>query len=596
MAKKKKSEKIFSRRMKQKLVAVFVILILMLFALNVRLSYINMKNGDKYTIQVLAQQKYTNKTLAFKRGDILDRNGVALATSTKRYNLILDPKIILSDEKYLEATVEALASCFSYSKEEFTDVIKSKSDSSYVIQLKQLTFEEIKGFQQMQSDNASIQGVWFEETYVRQYPYASLAGDVIGFASSSDSGATGLEAYYNDYLTGINGREFGYTNTDNFMESVIKEPVDGYNLVSTIDFNIQTIVEKYIAQYKAEYSPENIAVVIADPDTGEILAMASDKQSDLNNPRDLAAYYTPEQIAAMTDEQKVESMNAIWQNYCISSSYEPGSTFKPFTVSAALEESLVTPASTFLCDGGEWKGGWQISCWKTSGHGVLDLKGTLEQSCNDSLMQIAVLLGPDKFCKFQKMFGFGENTGIDLPSEQSSAALLYAAKDMTEADLASNSFGQNFNVSMVQMVSAFSSLVNGGNYYQPHVVKQVSDENGNIVENIDKTLVKQTVSPEVSDFIREALLGVVVEGTGSAAAVAGYQVGGKTGTAEKQPRGQNKYVLSFLGFAPYDDPQVVCYTLVDSPQVDNPSSSAYASALFSQIMTEVLPYMDIYPQ
>lgn len=596
MAKKKKSEKIFSRRMKQKLAVVFVIMLIMLFALNVRLSYINMKDGDKYTIQVLAQQKFTNKTLAFRRGDILDRNGVALATSTKHYNLILDPKIILSDEKYLEATVKALASSFAYTEDEIKEVIKSKSSSSYVIQIKELTYDEIKGFQEMQAENKSIQGVWFEETYVRQYPYASLASDVLGFASASDAGATGLEAYYNDYLTGTAGREFGYTNADNFMESVIKEPVDGYSLYSTLDLGIQTIVEKYIAQYKVEYKPENIAVIIADPNTGEILAMASDKQADLNNPRDLTSYYTPEELAVMTDEQKVEGMNAIWQNFCIASSYEPGSTFKPFTISAALEEAKVSPSSTFVCDGGEWKGGWHISCHKTSGHGELDLMGTLEQSCNDGLMQIAAIMGADIFSKHQKMFGFGEYTGIDLPGEQSCENLLYAGTDMTEADLASNSFGQNFNVTMVQMVASFSSLINGGNYYQPHLVRRVSDENGNIVENIGKTLIKQTVSKEVSGFIRDSMLGVVTEGTGSGAAVAGYQVGGKTGTAEKQPRGENKYVLSFLGFAPYENPQVVCYTIVDAPQVDNPASSAYASILFSQIMTEVLPYLDIYPQ
>lgn len=601
---KKKNSKLspyFNRKMKAKLVVVFIVFFILLFSLNFKLSYINMKSGDSYSIQVLAQQQYSNKTLAFKRGSILDRNNVELATSIKTYNLVLDPKIMLSKEKvYLIPTVQALASCFTLSEEELTTIINNKKDSSYVVHLKQLTFEQIEVFlnlQEEQNNNKDkkddIQGVWFEEEYERKYPFSTLASDVIGFTTDSETGAVGIEKYYNDYLTGSNGREYGYVNDDNVFEYIVKEAQDGDSLITSIDMNIQSIVEKYILEYKTQYSPKNIAVVIADPNTGEILAMASDKGYDLNNPRDLNSYYTPEEIEAMTDSQVVDNLNAIWNNYCISDSYEPGSTFKPFTIAMSLEEMKISTLDTYNCDGGELVGGWHIDCHLKTGHGILDVKQSLMQSCNDALMQIVTKVGPDIFTNYQSIFGFGTYTGIDLPSE--AAGILYKAEDMVDSDLATSSFGQSFTTTMVQMVSGFSSLINGGNYYEPHMVKQIVDQNGKIVKNIDKTLVKQTVSLETSAFIKESLLATVVEGTGKSAAVVGYEVGGKTGTAEKYPRGEGKYLLSFLGFAPYNNPQVVCYVIVDEPQVPDTSSSSYASKLFSLIMTEVLPYMDIYP-
>lgn len=590
----------FSRKMKTKFIIVFILFLVALFGLNVRLSFINMKKGDNYTIQVLAQQQDTDKTLAFKRGDILDRNNVALASSVKVYNLILDPNIILSDKDYLEPTVKALASCFEQlTEEDLIKTIKSKKNKSYVVELKQLTYEETEDFLKLQKnedkdpDYENIKGVWFEEAYERKYPYSTLASDVIGFSDSADAGAVGLEQYYNDYLVGNNGREYGYMNSDNVLETVIKEPKNGYNLTTTIDLNIQTIVEKYIAQYKTDYSPKNIAVIIADPNTGEILAMASDKGYDLNNPRDISAYYTSEQISAMTNDEVVQNLNAIWKNYCVSDVYEPGSTAKSFTIAEALEENIIAKDQTFICDGFEQIGGTRINCWKTAGHGELNVKTALMQSCDDVLMQIAAIGGSDLFTKYQSIFGFGSYTGIDLPAEE--RGLIYNAEDMKPIDLASNSFGQNFNVTMVQMVAGFSSLINGGYYYQPHLVKQITDTDGKVVKNIDKILVKKTITADTSDFLKDALLGVVTDGTGKAAAVEGYQVGGKTGTAEKQPRSEKRYLLSFMGFAPADDPKVVCYTIVDDAQVADNDSSSYASGLFSQIMTEVLPYMNIYP-
>lgn len=599
---KQVKEKRFNRKMQKKLAVTFIVIVLALFALNIRLSFISMGSGNKYTMQVLAQQKYDSRTIPFQRGDIYDRNMTKLATSVKVYNLILDPAVILSSEEneYLEPTVNALVASFGLDKQQLLQTIQEKKDSSYVVQLKGLTYEQVKKFTDMQSDTENkksqfIKGVWFEHEYIRTYPFSTLACDVIGFTSKGNVGNWGIEQYYNSYLNGVDGREYGYLNDENALERTIISPTNGNNIVSTIDINIQNIVEKNINSYIDQYHPKNVAIVVADPNSGEILAMAGNKSYDLNNPRDLSQFYTTDQIAAMNDEQTLEALNGIWRNFCISDTYEPGSTIKPFTIGMALEEGVISQNTTFLCDGGEEVGGWKISCWKKTGHGQITVEQAIMYSCNDALMQIAGLSGVDRFTKYISDYGFGSKTGIDLPGESGAEGLMKSSADMSASDLATNAFGQNFNVTMIQMVSGFSSLINGGFYYEPHVVKQILDENGSQVTNIEKNIVKQTVTASTSTFLREAMYKVVSEGTGSAAAVAGYKVGGKTGTAEKLPRGQDKYVLSFLGFAPIDNPKVVCYVLVDEPQVDNPSSSSYASALFSKVMTEVLPYMNIFP-
>lgn len=590
----------FNKKMKKKLLFVFVVLMLMLAATVGHMFYINVAKGDDYGLIVLSQQDETSTVIPYKRGDILDRNGNILATSTKVYNLILDPKVILSKKEYLEPTVDAIVSCFETDRNELINKINEKKDSRYVIWLKKLTFEQIEGFQSLQADtknNPNIRGVWFEDEYVRNYPYSTLAAATIGYTNSGDSGSWGMEEYYNDVLNGVNGRKYGFVNEDNTMETIIKGARDGNSIISTIDMNIQSIVEKKIQSWVEQYNPANVAVIVAVPDSGEILAMASSKNIfDLNNARDLSRYYTPEQIEAMSDEETFNNLNAMWRNYCISDTYEPGSTVKPFTVAAALEEGMVGKDQTFMCDGVQEVGGWPIHCHKRAGHGVVSLSQSIMYSCNDALMQVAFALGKNNFCDYQSKFGFGLKTGIDLAGEVSAAGLLYTADNMSDSSLATNSFGQNFNATMVQMVAGFSSLINGGNYYRPHVVKQIVNSDGAVVENKGKNVIKQVVTKETSDFLKNSLRETVISGTAGAAAVPGYEIAGKTGTAQiNGRRDEDVYILSFMGYAPYDDPEVLCYVLVDEPQVPDPSSSSYASRLFSEIMTEVLPYMDIFP-
>ncbi|MGN0383880.1 MAG: peptidoglycan D,D-transpeptidase FtsI family protein [Eubacterium sp.] len=577
--------------MRKKLAVLFIGIVIALFALCIRLIWINVVDGDSYTIRVLNQQQYSSTTIPFKRGDILDRNGNVLATSAKVYNVILDPAVILSDDKYLEPTVSLLVQYFSdLNYDDVVAKIQERKDSSYYVILEALEYDSIEEFQKAVNSTRNVEGIWFETEYERKYPYSTLASSVIGFALDGNTADWGIEGYYNDFLNGTDGRKYGYVDQDNNMESVIKEAEDGDTVISTIDVYVQSIVEKKIASYMKKINAERIAVIIADPNNGEILAMADDHTYDLNSPRDLTGYYTKNQIKNMSTEEYLQALNEMWRNYCISDTFEPGSTMKPFTVAAALEEGKVTENSSFECDGYQVVGGWTIKCHKTSGHGTISLKEAIAYSCNDALMNIGLKMGAKLFSNYQDRFGFGSKTGIDLPGEAS--GILYD-DTMGDSTLATNSFGQNFTVNMIQMVAGFSSLVNGGYYYEPHIAKQIVNTDGGVTESYSKTLVKQTVTEETSEFIREALRLVVTEGTGSKAGIEGYTVGGKTGTAEKTPRGNGEYVLSFIGCVPCEAPQVVCYVVVDTPE-ENPSDSSYASSFFASIMEDVLPYLNIY--
>lgn len=597
----------FDKQMYKKLGILFWIVVLALFALCTRIAYLNVAKGDNYSIKVLEQQSFTSKTIPYKRGDIKDRNGNVLATSVMVYNLIIDSKVVMSNEKYLTPTVNALVKYFDFNEDDLRTAIKERKNNSYWVAKKNLEYKDIQKFESYlnyeyadtKEEETTVQntkGIWFEKKYKRMYPYNSLACSLLGFANSDNSATIGIESSYNSFLQGTDGREYGYMDSDNNMETVIKDAKDGDNIVSSIDMNIQRIVQKSIKKYMKKYSPKRISVVIANPNNGEILAMADDTTFDLNDPYNLEDYYTEAQISSMSQKKQSEKLNSIWNNYCITDSYEPGSTAKPFTVAAAFEEGKINRKSTFTCDGQEKVGGFTIKCHKVDGHGTITVKEAIAESCNDYMMHIGKLLGAKKFVKYQERFGFGTKTGIDLPNE--TRGLVYGT-DMGSSTLATNSFGQNFTVNMIQMVSGFSSLINGGYYYGPRVVKQVVTSDNQLVKNYSKTLVKQTITKETSDYIKECLRSVVTDGTGSTAAISGYTVGGKTGTAEKvdtsgkgKGRLKNQYILSFLGCVPCENPQVVCYTLMDTPKKD-PQATAYNTELWTDIMKQVLPYLGV---
>lgn len=668
---KPQEERKLSMRMQKKLAVLFGLILVAFISLSVRLFAINRDNGDKYKKQVLSQQEYDSVTLVAKRGDILDSNGSKLAVSQKVYNVIVDSKTLNgNDAEFLETTLQELYATdisFLYTKDELRDFIRSNPSSQYRVVAKKQSFEVTSPLMDILNNPAEhpdFKGVWLEDAYQRQYPYNSLACDVIGFVQGDNEGIYGLEEYYNDTLNGTNGREYGYLNDDETLERTIKPAQDGHTIVTSLDVNIQSIVEKHILAFNEEYrnayregsGSTNTGVIVMNPNTGEVLAMASYPVFDLNNPRDTSGLtiempeisvqtLNPElttepegeatppegteqgtegqenqeqageqgqtqedgQTVLLTPGQnpgdayteayenaKMEALNALWKNFCINSTYEPGSTMKPFTMACGLEEGLLTGNETYTCEGVLSVGEHEIHCSNRLGHGDLTFSGALEKSCNVAFMKIGATIGKSTFMKYNKIFNFGLKTNIDLAGESRTDTLVFNESVMNPTDLAVGSFGQGFNTTMIQMITGFCSLINGGYYYQPHFVTKVLNAEGATVRAIEPRILKQTISTETSRKIKQLCINVVTEGTGKSARPAGYMIGGKTGTAEKLPRGTDNYLVSFIGFAPADDPQIVIYTVIDEPNAQDQASAKFATVLTRDILTEVLPYLNVF--
>lgn len=614
-------------KMRMKLVWLFGIVVLAFVGLGIRITVINASQGKQYSKQVLSQsqQKYDSRVIPFKRGDITDRNGVVLATSEKVYKVILDCKVVNTKEEYVEPTIKALVDVLGLDEKTIREKLEDETtkSSQYQILQSNVSINQKKAFEDytdVSSDEAketltkeeiaersNVKGVWFEEDYRRVYPLNSTASHLVGFTYTGNTADWGIEGYYSSTLNGVNGRQFGYYNSDDDVEQTIIDPVNGNSVQSTIDLNIQQVVEKYIDKFmtgmangpRGEQGAANVGVVVANPKNGEILAMATDNPYDLNNPRDLTPYYSDEEIKQMKDKDggtMLEALYGIWQNYCISDAFEPGSTVKPLTIGAALDADVVQPTDTFVCDGYQKFGDTMIRCSiYPRAHGTETLSDLIKHSCNDGLMQIGALLGPEEFLKYQKIFNFGSTTGIDLPGE--ATGILHSEENLSSGstELASASFGQGYTCTMIQEIAAICSAINGGYYYQPHVVSKIINEDGDVIKDIQPVVTKQTVSSDVSALIRQ-YMGAVMEsdGTGATAKVDGYSMGGKTGTAQKYPREDKKYLVSFIGFAPLDDPQVVVYVVVDEPNAESQADSLYAQYLYKGIMTEILPYLNIF--
>lgn len=628
--KRQKNKNRFSIKMQKKLVVLFVLVLLAFAGLSARLVYLIRENGTQYQKQVLAQQRYDSITIPYRRGDIVDSQGTRLATSQKVYNLVIDSKVMLADKNYLEPTLQALGANFNLDMAQIREYVNTHPTSSWYVPLRQLSYEEISGFKAAQSENSNIRGVWFEEEYKRVYPYGSLAADMIGFTGTDNQGSYGLEEYYNDILNGINGREYGYLNDDQALERTVKAAVDGNSIHTTIDVNVQMIVEKYLQKFMDEHKDgdhegngaDNASCIIMRVDSGEILAMASAPGYDLNDVRNTESligskmveqitnangYYeirntdtiiNREILDSMDQDQIYLNLNNLWKNYCITGTYEPGSTAKPFTVAAALELGVISPYDSFACDGYLEIGGYKIHCHNRY-DGVLTLEQAVAKSCNVTMMKISQKIGADHFTEFQQIFNFGLRTNVDLAGEARTASLVYTADRMGPTDLATNSFGQNFNVTMIEMITGFCSLINGGEYYEPHVVDRITNSSGATVRNIEPRVLKETVSESTSELIRQYCNAVVEYGTGTTARPPGYRIGGKTGTAETidpvtHQRSEDDHVVSFIGYAPADDPQIAIYVVVDRPNVEKQGDAKYATRIVRSILMEVLPYLNIF--
>ena len=671
MTKKRKVPRRLTTEMRGKLIIVFLVIILLFLLLVGHLIYCTVKKGDQYKTIVLGQQNHASSTIAYERGKIFDRNGNILATNEKIYTLILEPKNILDKNKNknnnetFEATVDALCKYFDFDEKDLKKTIQGSPDSYYVVYKKNLTYDDVEAFKEFLAkadlswdentparekaeieEARKITGVMFEEGYKRVYPYDSLACRVLGFTSSGNKGNWGIEQYYDDTLNGTNGRSYYYFNQELTQEQTVKEAENGNSVVSTIDMQIQQIIEEKIAEFDKEIGSKMTSVLVMNPQNGEILGMASSNPYNLNDPMDesqLLKLFSQSEIDEMktyTEKLEVEKKEEdtstetgvdfskketteeetsteegeetteaeeeedkktiydgfyeLWRNSIISDTYEPGSTYKPFTVSAGLENGTLTGEEAYYCTGSLTVGKRNIGCSHV--HENINLKNAVAKSCNVAMMNIAFNEGAESFYQYQNLFGFGRKTGIDLPGEADTSSLVYNATTCeNSATLATNAFGQNFNCTMIQMASGFASLINGGYYYKPRVVKQVQNDSGDVVEEIGAEVLRETISEETSETIRSYLEETVKSGTGTKAQIPGYSIGGKTGTAEKIPRNKEDYYISFMGFAPVDNPQLLIYVTIDEPNVDNQANAALAVSLEKECMEEILKICGIEP-
>ena len=630
----------FPKRMQKKMIVMFTVVAALMIGLIGRLMYIEYTSGEKYEKIVLAQQGYDSQTIPYQRGDIVDAKGTVLATSIAVYNVILDCSVLNDDEKYVEPTINALVSCFpDMTSEQLYSYLKDSPDSRYIVLAKRLSYDTIQPFVNLQEErdekgklvNPYIKGVWFEKEYQRQYPYGKLASSVIGFTTSGNLGINGLENYYDDTLNGINGRQYGYIDGDDNLQRTTEAAVDGYNVYSTIDATIQGIVEKYLKKYNDENKDstregngaQDAACIVMDVHSGEVLAMASYPTFDLNDTRNPEALIGSKLIdvsgnstdtvindeiaASMKQEENndllVQNLNALWKNYCINSTYEPGSTMKPFVAAMGLEDGRLKGNESFECTGIIEIGGYKIRChnYTNGAEGWLTIGESIERSCNVTLIRMAQVIGIDEFLKYMSEYNFGLKTNIDLAGEARTASLVFNSSTMGPTELATSSFGQGFNVTMIQMITGFCSLINGGYYYEPHMVSKITAADGSVVKNIEPRLLKQTISAETSEKIREYCVQVVegANGTGKRAKPAGYRIGGKTGTAEtvsaSGTREKEDYVVSFLGYAPAEDPQIAIYVVLNRPNArEQDLETRKACIIAKNILTEVLPYLNIF--
>ncbi len=599
---------------------VFFIIILLAFAgLAARMLFITKDNNDSYQQKILSQQAYNSKTIAAKRGEIIDCNGTILATSKELYNVVLDVKAMLdADEEeetsdYSTNTIQALTNFFGADASAVKAYVRDVPQSRYYVVKRGVSIEEKTRFESITTKpkqgeeetslyNKYVTGVWFEKYYVRYYPQSTLACDVIGFSQSTGTASYGLEQHYNDILTGTAGRKYGFLSDEATYEVTTIPAEDGDTIVLTLDSNVQMILEKYLKNYAEEYKnnardglgANNIGCIVMRANSGEVIGMASYPNYDLNNPMDMSILYTDEEIALMEEEGTLRAAyDALWKNFCIADTYEPGSVMKPFTVAMGLETGKLTGNEMYYCTGSKKIGDYDIHCHNTFGDGYLDVTGAVAQSCNVALMDMVSVIGKDTFLKFQPVFNLGLKTNIDLSGEARTAALVFNNNNLGDTELATASFGQGFNVTMIQMCAGYAALVNGGYYYEPHVVSKVLSPSGTVVQNIEPRMVKQVISSSTSDMIIKYCNAVVTDGTGWRAKPAGYAIGGKTGTAETLPRGNGEYVVSFISHAPADNPEIICYVVIDRPNVSVQEDAKYATIVSKQILTELLPYLGI---
>ncbi|MCI1931351.1 MAG: PASTA domain-containing protein [Clostridia bacterium] len=574
-----------------------IVMIGILCFLGGTVAYWKIVHGEEFETEAKQQQvsRY-DYTISPNRGQIVDRNNQPLAVSTRVYTVVMDVRVLFQfKDDVKEKTVNALCknlgldhdTLMGYLAEDPKNPGNPVLDTNYKILAKQVD-PKIK--EKIESEG--VKGVVFEDDIKRKYPAGSLASSVIGFKSGNF--ATGLEKQYDEQMSGVAGRSF--ITYDGERGAVHQEvpAQDGDKIVTTVDYTLQTYAEDAVKEGMSEYNPENAACVIMNPKTGEILAMASAPSFDPNDPYKKPDSVNDDKWKSLDNNGKSKILNSVWKNFCISSTFEPGSVFKPCVASAAIEEGVIKNSSTFYCGGSLNVAGSVIHCHLRSGHGNLTVEGIIAQSCNVGMMQIAAKMGASLFYKYQKDYGVGSLTGIDLPDEVSADSLMYKEKDIGPVQLATMSFGQSFNTTTVQVLNAVASVVNGGNLMRPYIVSQIVDPNGNIVKETKPEIIRKVLSKETSDIMRKDMIATVEYGTGKKAKIEGYTFGGKTGTAQQAPRSEGKYTVSYIAFIPGDDPQYIAITLIHKPE-KYADGVTTVSPITKELMEKIIKYENIEP-
>lgn len=594
-------------KMWRRTLIVLIVMVALGFGLIV-VSLIRLQLVDGAELQKAAvDQQLRDTTISAQRGTIYDRNMKPLAQSATVWKVVLAPAYIDKDDETLRRKLSTgLADILGLDAE---DIYKRTEGTSYYDVLKTKVETDVKDrLVQFIEENDLGNTIQLQEDYKRYYPFGSFASTILGFTGTDGQGLAGLEAYYDEYLSGTAGRLVTAKNavgTDMpFQYEQKVEAQDGYNLVLTIDEVVQHYLEQALEEGVENNKVENRATgIVMNVKTGEIVAMAVKGDYDPNNPFVIADEEERARIAELPEEEQQEAtssaLQAQWRNKAVSDTYYPGSVFKMVTLSMALEENVATEETTFTCTGSyvPVQGERAINCHNTSGHGTQTLVQGTMNSCNPFFIYLGQLLGTETFFDYFEAFGFTQKTGIDLPGEASTKGL-YHDRDMSLMDLAVESFGQNFSITPIQMITACAAIANGGYLVQPHVVSQIVDNDGNIIKTADTTVKRQVISEETSKRVSKILQENATSGTAKNGYVAGYRIAGKTGTSEKvgadgKVGSDNKYIASYCGFAPADDPQYAVLVFFDEPTGDSYYGGAVAGPVFAKIMEEILPYLNV---
>lgn len=575
---------------KKRMTYMYILMLGAMLLLLLRTGYLQIIKGPSLKQDAIAQQT-RDSMVSSERGTIYDRNYKVLAQSASTTMVCVVP-VDIKEKGNGEEVARALSEILEVDYDEV--YAKTQKNSYYEIIKRRVESAEVEKIRAL-----NLVGIRLDADTKRYYPNGSLASHVIGFTGNDNQGLWGIESVYDDVLKGKAGRIITAKSANGldmpYEYEQYMDPIQGRDVVLTIDETIQHFVEKHLETAVAETNVQNgAACIVMNPKTGEILAMATKPDYDLNQPMTISDPAVLETLKGLEGEeyQKAYSseLNKLWRNKAVVDTYEPGSTFKAMVAAAALEENTVSLNQGFYCEGSKTVSGVPIGCHNRNGHGAESFEEAVRNSCNPAFIEIGASLGKKQFREYYKSFGFGETTGFELPGE--AEGIFFSEEQMRELELATSSFGQGFNVTPLQMITAMSAIANGGYLMQPYLVKQINDENGNAIEVTEPKVVRQVISAETSQTMCNILESVVSEGGGKNAYVRGYRIAGKTGTSEKQPRGCDKYVASFLGFAPADDPQLACIVILDDP-VGEYYGSMIAAPVVGRIMEDSLRYLGV---